>query len=87
MFIRLQPPVAQPAFDAGHGVPKVADGNGGVSTQVLGQGQAGPHLHCGRQAQAVCAAGGWQPQVQVEPGQALQRQAGVASFMMSLLLG
>jgi hypothetical protein len=56
------------------------------STQALGQLQEGPHLHCGPQVQAFCAAGCWQPQVQFGPGQVAQRQGfWFVSFMMSFL--
>lgn len=61
-------------------------GSGRNSTQASVQVQAGPHLRCMPQAQTFCAAGCWQPQVQVGPGQVVQRQGfWFVSFMMSFL--
>lgn len=52
----------------------------------LGQAQAGPHLHCGPQAQDCCTTGFWQPQVQFAPEQLAQWQDfWFVSFMMDFL--
>src|SRR5688572_18499227 len=58
--------------------------------QLFAQEHAGPHWHCGPQAQACCAAGcagaAWQPQVQPVPGQAVQVQANWVAVFMAFLL-
>ena len=55
---------------------------------LLAQPQAAPQPHFVPQAQADCATGFWQPQLQVDPGQLLQPQLLLfASFMMFLRWG
>jgi hypothetical protein len=57
-----------------------------AARQALGQAQAAPHERTGPQALSLCSVGCWQPQVQVEPGQAVQRhKACFVSFMMIFL--
>ena len=53
---------------------------------AIGQAQEAPQPHRGPQAQAGCSTAFWQPQLQVAPGQLVQRQGlGFVSFMMSFL--
>ncbi|HEV2608710.1 MAG TPA: hypothetical protein VGU61_00470, partial [Noviherbaspirillum sp.] len=55
------------------------------------QAHAGPHWHCGPQAQvafcaACCVGGFWQPQVQLRPGQLMQLHGvWLVAFIMFLL--
>lgn len=54
--------------------------------QPLLQAHAGPHLHWGPQAHAVCLAAGWQPQAQPTPGHAVHLQLDWVVVFMAILL-